>query len=213
MSQATKLDWDDVVYVSGLVGRMDLNNRAARIIAPVNDKGRMGVEFMIGMERVRVKLDNLTKIESAEDLKREPFCGMSETERTDVAMFFWSNEGSVKVAPGLRVHNIAGRAAPPAPPPAPPPTPCPPGTREDFSIDDLMCEVCTARPCDIYEYIQAAEDNNTTPEQYVIDQEGTYNEEQNIFWCTQCYIRIGSPPGKAGQNAKYTIRGLVRTDA
>lgn len=97
------LEYDDVVYVSGLVSRSDLNNRAARVIAPIPVSGRYAVEFMIGGERVKIKPDNIAVIHSAADLSAQPFCGMDDKEIQDVKCFFWANQDTVKVAPGVRL--------------------------------------------------------------------------------------------------------------
>ncbi len=113
--------WDDVAYVSGLEGRPDLNNRAARVCkaAPRAD-GRIGVEMFIGQERVWIKPSNLTPIPNVDALSRPPFNGMSSVETTDVGLFFFSNEGSMRV-PGVPIRMMSTRCDPLAPAPAPAP--------------------------------------------------------------------------------------------
>lgn len=65
----------------------------------------------------------------------------------------------------------------------------------------IRCSICREQPSEISEYIYAAEEEGITPEEYVVQQEGTYNPEYNTFYCTECYCNIGMPRGKAG---KYT---------
>jgi hypothetical protein len=60
-----------------------------------------------------------------------------------------------------------------------------------------ICKKCRREPNEISEYINMAEDNNCTPEEFVVMQEGTYNHSSKFFYCTDCYIKIGMPSGKA----------------
>ena len=108
-------EWDDVVYVSGLQGRPDLNNRAARVCNPTaRADRRIGVELFIGQERVWIKRTNLTPIPNMETLSNPPFNGMSLAETTDVGMFFLANEGSARI-PGFPGRVMTTRRDPPAP--------------------------------------------------------------------------------------------------
>lgn len=52
---------------------------------------------------------------------------------------------------------------------------------------------CNRTPSQIAEYIEMAEFENCTPDEAVIENEGTYNRENGHFACTQCYIKIGMP--------------------
>jgi hypothetical protein len=61
----------------------------------------------------------------------------------------------------------------------------------------LECKVCHREPKDISEYIHAAEDEQCTPEEFVRSEEGTYNCRTQLFYCTECYIKIGMTLGKA----------------
>ena len=99
-------NWDDAVYVHDLTGRRDLNNRAARVwgIAPRSD-GRIGIEMMLGSERVWIKPSNITLISDEEALKSPPFNGMSSDEISDLKMFFWANAGSTRY-PGIPARII-----------------------------------------------------------------------------------------------------------
>lgn len=68
--------------------------------------------------------------------------------------------------------------------------------------DDPICVGCAKRPHELDEYVDAAEgeledihDEPTNDEikQYVIDEEGTYNDSNGHFLCTMCYIKNGQP--------------------
>lgn len=61
----------------------------------------------------------------------------------------------------------------------------------------IHCIVCKKMPHELEEYVQVAEVNECTPAEVVVDEEGTYNRENGHFWCTECYISIGMPLGKA----------------
>lgn len=61
----------------------------------------------------------------------------------------------------------------------------------------MKCLECGKTPSEINEYIEAAEADYTTPEEYVRSEEGTFNPDTNKFWCTECYIAIGMPLGIA----------------
>ena len=52
---------------------------------------------------------------------------------------------------------------------------------------------CKRRPDEISEYIAAAIEEETTPDDYVIREEGTYNHKNGHFLCTSCYIDAGQP--------------------
>lgn len=62
---------------------------------------------------------------------------------------------------------------------------------------ELQCKRCGRKPSEIDEYIYCAEENNITPDEYVIKEEGTYNCVTGKFYCTSCYIEAGMPLGKA----------------
>ncbi len=61
----------------------------------------------------------------------------------------------------------------------------------------MKCKVCRKAPEDIEEYVEAAIENECTPEEYVRQEEGTYNPHTKEFYCTDCYINIGMPLGTA----------------
>lgn len=58
------------------------------------------------------------------------------------------------------------------------------------------CARCRKMPHELAEYRIAVEGTNRTPAQYVEREEGTYNKDTGMFWCTPCYIAMGQPPGK-----------------
>ena len=62
---------------------------------------------------------------------------------------------------------------------------------------NTRCKVCQRHPEDILEYIHAARDEQCTPEEFVMSEEGTYNPRTKLFYCTKCYIEIGMPLGTA----------------
>jgi len=61
----------------------------------------------------------------------------------------------------------------------------------------IKCKCCGKKPEEIKEYVECAKDYECTPEEYVIKEEGTLNIFTGNFYCTECYISIGMPLGKA----------------
>lgn len=60
------------------------------------------------------------------------------------------------------------------------------------------CRICGKEPKDIMEYVMlAAAEGYETAEEAVRREEGTYNPETGLFYCTECYIKAGMPSGKA----------------
>lgn len=59
------------------------------------------------------------------------------------------------------------------------------------------CCYCGKKPEEIEEYIAYAKDDECTPLEFVVNNEGTYNSETGEFACTHCYIEHGMPLGKA----------------
>ena len=55
----------DVCTISGLVKRVDLNGKTAKVLAHVAANGRVHCEITEGVERVRLKLDNLHRVDHA----------------------------------------------------------------------------------------------------------------------------------------------------
>lgn len=58
---------------------------------------------------------------------------------------------------------------------------------------------CERQPAEIFEYQTSAEDYNLTPDEYVRQQEGTFNRENGHFLCTSCYIKHGQSVGEKGR--------------
>lgn len=61
----------------------------------------------------------------------------------------------------------------------------------------MICAVCQKEPSEIEEYVSMAEQEDTLPEEFVRSEEGTYNSEEDVFYCTECYCNIGMPLGRA----------------
>lgn len=61
----------------------------------------------------------------------------------------------------------------------------------------MKCKICGRTPDKIDEYIEMAEIEDMTPEEYVRTEEGTFNHITEMFYCTECYINIGMPLGTA----------------
>lgn len=56
-----------------------------------------------------------------------------------------------------------------------------------------ICTGCNKTADELPEYIAGAEEAEITVEQYVREEEGTYNPENGHFLCTDCYIKAGMP--------------------
>lgn len=61
----------------------------------------------------------------------------------------------------------------------------------------MVCKECGKTPSEIQEYIDSAEEEGITPDEFVAQEEGTYNEITGAFWCTKCYVKLGMPLGTA----------------
>ena len=61
----------------------------------------------------------------------------------------------------------------------------------------VVCKGCGKEPHEIREYVIFAQELDITPEQYVINEEGTYNKRTKLFYCTDCYMKAGMPLGIA----------------
>jgi hypothetical protein len=66
---------------------------------------------------------------------------------------------------------------------------------------EFKCIGCGKAPNEIEEYIEAAAEEDMTPEQYVRTEEGTFNRENAHFACTRCYIAMGCPSSPRGWKA------------
>lgn len=56
-----------------------------------------------------------------------------------------------------------------------------------------ICTGCNKPASEIDEYIESAKEYGLTVEQYVAEEEGTYNPTNGHFLCTNCYINAGLP--------------------
>ena len=61
-----------------------------------------------------------------------------------------------------------------------------------------LCVGCNKRPSEIEEYVESAEVEDMTPDDYVRGEEGTYNPSNGHFLCTDCYVRAGMPSSPYG---------------
>ena len=62
---------------------------------------------------------------------------------------------------------------------------------------EIKCAICGLKPSEILEYSSEAKLLGISPDDYVIEEEGTYNPKNGHFYCTSCYIKIGMPLGVA----------------
>ena len=65
----------------------------------------------------------------------------------------------------------------------------------------MHCKICGRHPSEIEEYAEMVMSEGfpgiLDAEQAVRQEEGTYNRETELFFCTDCYIKIGMPLGTA----------------
>lgn len=64
----------------------------------------------------------------------------------------------------------------------------------------MHCKICHNEPKDIEEYVFQPiiyPQYYDSPEDYVRKEEGTFNPKTELFYCTDCYVKIGMPLGKA----------------
>lgn len=59
---------------------------------------------------------------------------------------------------------------------------------------------CNRAPSQIDECVDHAADIGLTPDDWVRQNEGTYNPHNGHFACTECYIKIGMPANPYPQN-------------
>jgi len=57
----------------------------------------------------------------------------------------------------------------------------------------MICPYCNRKPSEIPEYVDAANENEMSPHEYVRMDEGTYHPLTDLFCCTNCYIKVGMP--------------------
>jgi hypothetical protein len=56
-----------------------------------------------------------------------------------------------------------------------------------------ICTGCNKSADELEEYIEGAKEAGITIEQYVREEEGTYNPKNGHFLCTDCYVDAGMP--------------------
>lgn len=61
-----------------------------------------------------------------------------------------------------------------------------------------ICTGCGLTPASIHEYKEQAEICDMTPDQFVREEEGTYNSKNGHFLCTNCYLNAGMPSSPRG---------------
>ena len=59
-------------------------------------------------------------------------------------------------------------------------------------LPDPICVGCGKRPDELTCYTMMLEPGQTA-EQFVIEEEGTYNPENGHFLCDECYVKAGMP--------------------
>lgn len=64
-------------------------------------------------------------------------------------------------------------------------------------MSEIKCKGCGKQPSEIPSVSYFAECENMTPDEFIKKLEGTYNPKTNLFYCDECYIRLGTPLGKA----------------
>lgn len=62
---------------------------------------------------------------------------------------------------------------------------------------EVKYKCCGQKPEEIIEYIVEADEEGITPEQFVVENEGTFNPVTGRFYCTNCYVKVGMPCGIA----------------
>jgi len=67
-----------------------------------------------------------------------------------------------------------------------------------------FCTGCNKPATEIEEYVIGAAENDMEVNEYVIDQEGTYNHDNGHFLCTSCYIEAGMPSTPVGHSGWIT---------
>ena len=60
-------------------------------------------------------------------------------------------------------------------------------------VNHLRCGRCGKAPWQLTEYVDAAAVDGISPNEYVRDEEGTYDPASNRFLCTECYVAVGQP--------------------
>lgn len=62
---------------------------------------------------------------------------------------------------------------------------------------DIRCVVCNKTPAELEEYSPEMTGENLSEEDFVRENEGTFNPANGHFYCTPDYIKAGMPLGVA----------------
>ena len=65
-------------------------------------------------------------------------------------------------------------------------------------LPELICIGCGGKPYEFNEYVDIAESEGITPDEYVWREEGTLNPDNGHFLCDRCYIMAGMPSSPDG---------------
>ena len=66
------------------------------------------------------------------------------------------------------------------------------------NLEQPLCIKCMKFPREIPEYVDAAREEDMTPDEFVRQEEGTYNPSNGHFLCTDCYVKAGMPSTPRG---------------
>ena len=61
----------------------------------------------------------------------------------------------------------------------------------------VQCRECRRKPEEIPEYVEMAEVEGYSSAEEAARTDGTFNPLTEQFYCTECYIEVGMPLGKA----------------
>lgn len=67
---------------------------------------------------------------------------------------------------------------------------------QETEVPVPICIGCNKHPDEIKEYVAMGQLEDMTPDDFVREEEGTYNPSNGHFLCTSCYINAGMPSVK-----------------
>jgi hypothetical protein len=104
----TSFTYDDLCMLHDLKTQSILNGRAVRVCLPSGKiaDDRVPVQLMIGGKRLSVKPVNLFNIDDMKALSL-PYVAsiMPDADKNDCGMYFFSMEGSTRIAPGVTLMS------------------------------------------------------------------------------------------------------------
>ena len=69
---------------------------------------------------------------------------------------------------------------------------------KNMVVKEIKCKNCGKKPSELREYIDMAKSEGyPSAEAFVKAEEGTFNRKTRRFYCTECYLELGQPIGKA----------------